>query len=222
MTVIIHYTQSRIKNDIRTTDVDTHTLMLYGEYKPSQWFVNGVFSFGWSDYSQKASNGIVSVSSDFDVYATALLLNTGYEAKISKSTTVTPYVGMRYLNVVQDDYIDSDNKQISTDNSDLLTFTAATKVKTDFNIDEDTTITPEVRFGLTYDTLSDSGNSIVSLSNGASYEVKTRRLDRFGVEIGAGVSAFVNDNWEITAGYEGKFKQDYQDHTGTFDIKYNF
>ena len=216
------YTESRIKNDIRTTDVDTHTLMLYGEYKPSKWFVNGVASFGWSDYAQNASNGVVSVNSDFDVYATSLLLNTGYETKVGNSTTVTPYVGMRYLNVVQDDYVDSDDKQISTDNSDLLTLTAATKVKTDYVVNENTTITPEVRFGLTYDVLSDSGNSIVSLSNGASYEVKTRRLDRFGVEFGAGVSASVNDNWEVTAGYEGKFKEDYQDHTGTFDVRYNF
>lgn len=47
-------------------------------------------------------------------------------------------------------------------------------------------------------------------------------LDRFGMEFGAGVTAEVNDNVELSLGYEGKFREDYQDHTGLINAKYKF
>lgn len=37
---------------MRSTEVDTHSAILYGEYKPSQWYVNGIATYGWSDYSE--------------------------------------------------------------------------------------------------------------------------------------------------------------------------
>lgn len=47
-------------------------------------------------------------------------------------------------------------------------------------------------------------------------------IDRFGMEFGAGVTAEVNDNVELSLGYEGKFREDYQDHTGLINAKYKF
>lgn len=47
-------------------------------------------------------------------------------------------------------------------------------------------------------------------------------VDRFGMEFGAGVTAEVNDNVELSLGYEGKFREDYQDHTGLINAKYKF
>ena len=36
------YTNTDIDGFMRSTDVDTHTAILYGEYKPSNWYVNGI------------------------------------------------------------------------------------------------------------------------------------------------------------------------------------
>ena len=38
------YTNTDIDGFMRSTDVDTHTAILYGEYKPSNWFINGIAS----------------------------------------------------------------------------------------------------------------------------------------------------------------------------------
>lgn len=64
--------------------------------------------------------------------------------------------------------------------------------------------------------------SIVTLANGSAYAVEGEALDRFGMEFGAGVTAEVNDNIELSLGYEGKFRQDCQDHTGLLNVKYKF
>ena len=42
------------------------------------------------------------------------------------------------------------------------------------------------------------------------------------MEFGAGVTAEVNDKVELSFGYEGKFREDYQDHTGLINAKYKF
>jgi len=60
------------------------------------------------------------------------------------------------------------------------------------------------------------------LPNGSSYSVNGKALDRFGVEVGGNLTAEINDNVELSLGYEGKFREDYQDHSGLINFKYNF
>ena len=40
------YTNTDIDGFMRSTDVDTHTAILYGEYKPSNWYINGIATYG--------------------------------------------------------------------------------------------------------------------------------------------------------------------------------
>ena len=81
---------------------------------------------------------------------------------------------------------------------------------------------PELKAAMTYDFANDDTKSVVSLINGSSYAVQGKALKRFGVELGAGLTAEVNNNVELSLGYEGKFRKDYQDHTGLINAKYKF
>ena len=47
------------------------------------------------------------------------------------------------------------------------------------------------------------------------------KLDRLGLELGAKVSTFSTDKVELSAGYLTRLREDYQDHTFTFDVKYD-
>ena len=42
------YSKTEIDGFMRDTDVKTHTAILYGEYKPSNWYANAIISYGWS------------------------------------------------------------------------------------------------------------------------------------------------------------------------------
>ncbi len=216
------YSDSRIKNDIRNTDADTHTFMLYGEYKPSQWFVDGILSYGWSDYTSKAHSILGITKSDFDVYATSVKMSTGYDLALNNDTTVTPIVGVQYTNINRESYTDSDDKHISGNNSDIVTLSAATKIKSRYDISDNISITPELRLGISYDVMNGHDISTVSLSNGTSYMVECRALNRFATELGVGVTTTVNDNLDLTLSYEGKYRENYRDNTGMLNIKYNF
>lgn len=215
------YTNTDIDGFMRSTDVDTHTAILYGEYKPSNWYVNGIATYGWSDYSEDKSVAGVGVKADYDVETFGLQAMTGYDMNVN-GLGFTPEVGLRYVHIKQDAYKDSADQKVSGNDSDILTGVIGAKVNTSWELSNGMLIKPEARIAATYDLFNDDVNSVVTLANGSAYAVDGEALDRFGMEFGAGVTAEVNDNVELSLGYEGKFREDYQDHTGLINVKYKF
>lgn len=215
------YTNTDIDGFMRDTDVDTHTAILYGEYKPSNWYVNGIATYGWSDYEESKSVAGVGVKADYDVETFGLQAMTGYDMNIN-GLGITPEAGLRYVHIKQDAYKDSADQRVSANDSDILTGVIGAKVSKNFELSNGMNIKPEARIAATYDLFNDDVNSVVTLANGSAYAVEGEALDRFGMEFGAGVTAEINDNVELSLGYEGKFRQDYQDHTGLLNAKYKF
>ena len=215
------YTKTDIDGFMRSTDVDTHTAIVYGEYKPSNWYVNGIATYGWSDYSEDKNVAGVGVKADYDVETFGLQAMTGYDMQV-KGFGFTPEAGLRYVHIKQDAYKDSADQRVSANDSDILTGVIGAKVSKNFELSNGMNIKPEARIAATYDLMNDDVNSVVTLANGSAYSVDGEALDRFGMEFGAGVTAEVNDNVELSLGYEGKFREDYQDHTGLLNAKYKF
>lgn len=215
------YTNTDIDGFMRSTDVDTHTAFVYGEYKPSNWYVNGIMSYGWSDYEESKNVSGIGVKADYDTETFGLQAMTGYDMQV-KGFGLTPEVGLRYVHISQDGYTDSADQKVSGNDSDILTGVIGAKVSKTWTLENGMNIKPEARIAATYDLMNDDVNSVVTLANGSAYMVEGDALDRFGMEFGAGVTAEVNDNVEFALGYEGKFREDYQDHTGLVNLKYKF
>jgi len=215
------YTNTDIDGFMRSTDVDTHTAIVYGEYKPNNWYVNGIATYGWSDYGENKNVAGVGVKADYDVETFGLQAMTGYDMNVN-GFGLTPEAGLRYVHIKQDAYKDSADQRVSGNDSDILTGVIGAKVSKNFELSNGMSIKPEARIAATYDLMNDDINSVVTLANGSAYAVDGEALDRFGMEFGAGVTAEVNDNVELSLGYEGKFREDYQDHTGLINAKYKF
>ena len=215
------YTKTDIDGFMRSTDVDTHTAFVYGEYKPSNWYVNGIASYSWSDYDENKNVAGHNEKASYDVDSYGLQAMTGYDMQM-KHFGLTPEVGLRYVHISQDGYTDSTGQKVSGSDSDILTGVIGAKVSKKFALENGMNLKPEARIAATYDLMNDDTNSVVTLANGSAYTVEGEALDRFGMEFGAGVTAEVNDNVEFALGYEGKFREDYQDHTGLVNLKYKF
>ena len=215
------YSKTDIDGFMRDTDVKTHTAILYGEYKPKNWYVNAIASYGWSDYDEKKNVAGVGVKADWDVEPFALQMMTGYDMYFN-GFGVTPEAGLRYIHVKQDKYTDTAGQSVKSDDSDIVTGVLGAKIAKSYNLSNGMLLTPEFKAAMTYDISHDNSKSTVTLVNGSSYSVTGKQLNRFGVELGAGITAELNDNVELSLGYEGKFRKDYQDHTGLINAKYKF
>ncbi len=215
------YNSTDIDGHNRDTDVHTSTLFAYGEYKPNNWFVNGIMSYGWSDYKEK-KHSVVDVKSKYDVDTFGLQAMTGYDINLPQAFTLTPEAGVRYAHVDQDGYTDDAGQSVKSHKGNIWTGVAGAKLSKAFAADNGMIFKPELRLAATYDLKNDKGNTLVTLANGTSYSVQGTALKRFGVEVGAGVTADLSDNIELSMGYEGRFRSHYQDHTGLINAKYKF
>ena len=215
------YNQTDIDSHRRDIEVDTHTAILYGEYKPSNWFVNGIATYNWSEYDEKKNVAGVNADGKYDVNTIGLQAMTGYDMQV-KGFNLTPEAGLRYVRIDQDGYTDNLGTKVGSNTSDILTGVVGVKASKNFALDNGMNIRPEARLAATYDLMDDDNNAAVTLANGQGYIVDGEKLDRFGIEAGLGLAADVSDNWELSAGYEGHYRSDYTDHTGMLNAKYKF
>lgn len=216
------YSQSDIDGYTRDTDVDTHSLFVYGKYQPADWYVKGMASYSWSDYEESKSVLGYNADSKYDVNTLAMEGLYGYNFHMANDYEITPEAGLRYMRISQDAGTNAVGTKVKSQDADVLTAIVGVKAKKEFTFDNGMIIKPEVRVAATYDLASDDNDSTAVLANGEVINIKGEEMDKFGVELGAKVATDISANWEIGAGYEGRFREDYTDHTAMLNAKYKF
>lgn len=215
------YTNTDVDGFLRTTDVDTMTAFVYGEYKPADWYVNGILSYAWSNYDEDRSVAGTAVTADYDADTFGLQITGGHNFNVA-GYAVTPEVGLRYFHLNTDGYTDSLGTSVADSDNDVLTGVAGVRFAKDFEVSPAFTVKPELRLAATYDIVDADNQSFVTLANGSSYSVDGETLDRFGFEAGVGVTAQMGDNFEMALSYEGSWRGDFQNHAGLINAKYKF
>lgn len=215
------YTNTDVDGFLRTTDVDTMTAFVYGEYKPADWYVNGILSYAWSNYDEDRSVAGTAVTADYDADTFGLQVTGGHNFNVA-GYAVTPEVGLRYFHLNTDGYTDSLGTSVADSDNDVLTGVAGVRFAKDFEVSPAFTVKPELRLAATYDIVDADNQSFVTLANGSSYSVDGETLDRFGFEAGVGVTAQMGDNFEMALSYEGSWRGDFQNHAGLINAKYKF
>ena len=215
------YTDTDIDGFLRDTDVESKTAFIYGQYKPSNWYVNGIMSYGWSSYDESKHVAGFNVGADYDVETFGLQAMTGYDFEVA-GINVTPEAGLRYFRISQDGYTDAAGSTVGSEDNDVLTAVVGAKVNKAWEVSPSVVIKPQARLAMTYDLVDADNNSMITLANGATYRVEGETMDRFGVEVDVGVAAEVTDNFEFALTYSGNFRGDFQNHAGLINAKYKF
>lgn len=211
------YTSTDISTERSTTDVKTHTGFVYGEYKPNKAYINGVVSFGRSDYDDTTRS--LSLNSAYKTDTIAAQIAAGYKAGV-----LTPEAAVRFMNVKQKAYTDALGAKMEEKTADTWTGVLGAKIGQNYALKANRKIglSPELKVAATYDFARDDENRTVTLPDGSSYTATGEAMERFGVEAGAGVTVSIANSAEIALTYDGKFKKDYQDHTGMVNLKIKF
>ena len=209
------YTNTDADSGNRDIDVDGHNFFAYAEYKPTNWFVNGMLSYGYHKYTEKKNVLGIGMRARYDVNVYAANVMTGY----AYDNGLTPEIGARYVMADTQSYNDG-AQRIHSDKADVLTGVAGVKYTHAMQV-QSMTIRPNVRLAATYDVISDKTKADVNVIGGGNYQITGKRLARFGMETGVGLETTMGD-WTMSLNYDGSFRKDYQSHTGTLKAKYNF
>ena len=199
------------------TDVDTHTYFVYGEYKPYRAYVNAVAGYGHSRYDEKTR--LTEMESDYTADAVSAQMAVGYDFGI-----FSPEAALRFMNIRQNAYTDALGARLKKSIQNTWTGVVGAKLSNDYylNFAPSIGVTPELKVAATYDFSQDNDDRTVVLPDLTEYRVKGDHLDKFGVEVGAGLAIAFGRGGELSLKYEGRFKKDYADHTGMVNLKVNF
>ena len=227
MGIAYAYTMSEGESVGRDTEVDSHTIMVYGEYNPNRFYTNWLALYTRSNYEEekKVFHERVNAEYDVDVFAAQIMMGkkTGPFVFGDWATgVISPELGLRYTYLNQHDYTDQAGQDVKGGNGHVLTGILGAQYVIGYAISPTLAWYPEFRAAITYDFITPDMENSVTLVNGSRYKVVTENLDRFGVEIGARVGLDINKKTEVAVEYEGIFKGDYTNHTGLASLKYKF
>ncbi|MGN0920082.1 MAG: autotransporter domain-containing protein [Alphaproteobacteria bacterium] len=211
------FNHSDMDLNTRNTEIDSHTLFVYGQYKPSEWYINATLNYTMSDYDESGSALGVALNSDYDIKSFGGQVMTGYDF----ANGLTPEVGLRYLHIDEDTYTNSLGIQNKIDSADYLTAIVGGKYAKAFTFDKGMKLIPEIRLAAKYDLLTDTADTAVAMPGIDTYSMRANRLNRFGGEADVGITMSYKDvDLHLTYGLE--VRKDYTSQTGMLKLKYNF
>lgn len=199
------------------TDIDSNTVFVYGQYKPSGWFVNGVMNYTWSEYEEKGLSSMVQKTSKYDADSFGAAISGGYEFNFG----LTLGLGARYLHVNGESYTTSLGSKETFDSTDYLTGIFGAKWGLNIKTSENSLIRPELRYALKYDVLSDATMATVMMPGTAAYTLTGDRLPRIGNEFGLGL-VMKYSAVALSLSYDIEIRDDYTSQTGMARIRYRF
>ena len=211
------FAHSDVNGSARVTDIDSNTLFVYGQYKPTQWYMNAILNYTWSNYSENSDALGTPVRADYDVDSFGGAIATGYEFK----NGITPEIGLRYMHIDVDDYTNSLGIKASTKDSDYMTAMVGTKYGFDIKSGKNTSFTPQLNVAVKYDLLSDGSVSTVTIPGIDSYVLDGGSLNRLSGECGIGLG-MKHRGLNISVNYDVDVRKDYLSQTGMLKFKYNF
>ena len=210
------YNHSDVALVSRDTEIDSHSVFAYGQYKPSEWYVNATVNYTMSDYTESGDALGIAVASDYSTSAFGAQLMTGYDF----ADGITSEFGLRYLHVNGNTYTNSFGIENSTADANYMTAVLGTKYTLDITAGN-ATIRPELRYAVKYDMISDMTSTVVTMPGLTPYVLTGDRLSRLGAEFGLGLT--VNyDSVDLSVSYDVEVREGYTSQTGMIKAKYNF
>ena len=210
------YNQTDITANERDTEVTSNNFMLYGQYKPNNWYVNAALNYAMSDYVENAIAFGVIINPEYSVDSFGGQLITGYDFGFG----LTPEVGARYLYISQDGY-DNGFAEVAKTDFNYLTAIAGVKYALSFETEGRLKFIPEVRAAFTYDVISDDNTSSVTIPGIGNYITYGDKLSELGGEFGIGLSLAYNE-WNFSLNYDLDIRESYNSQTGSVNFKYTF
>ena len=201
----------------RNTEIDSHSVFLYGQYRPSNWYMNAVVNYTMSDYSERGSALGLAVSSDYDLDSFGANVAMGYDF----IGGITPEVSLRYMYLDSASYTNSMGVKNKIDKSDYLTASIGTRYGFDLVLYNGWVVQPEIRYALKYDLMSDDNRITVAIPGAIAYALDGERLSRIANEIGIGLG-MTYGALSMSLNYDIEARADYTSQTGRVKFRYEF
>ncbi|MBI1326814.1 MAG: autotransporter domain-containing protein [Alphaproteobacteria bacterium] len=214
------------------TDIDSYQVSLYGEFDVAPaTFVNGMVGYARNNIEQDRFNvgGTgQTASADYDSDQFMARVSTGRDYETGYGFKFTPQVLANYVHVSTDSYSETGAGGLSLTNVDvddvnIFELGVAADLTWDVANNDGSMLQPKLHFGYRYDLIGDEVEASSTFTGGgAAFNTQGADPAQGTFDVGAGVTYFSNDNWDLRADYNFEAKEDYDAHAGLVRASFKF
>ncbi len=222
------YGNSDSKTTDSSTDVDGHTLLLYGSYDTDGgWYIDSQASYGFYSYDSVRNTLAGNAAADYDGTQLSLRVDAGLPLSVKNNITLTPQTSLRYSRLSLDSYQETGapGANLAVDSADYNTATAGLGASVSGTIEQAGSwkIDAQANAMYAHDFVQDDVDT-TSRFVSAGTAFKTNGLDRSSgaVEFGTGLTFSHNNGLDIVVDYNGEKRTDYLAHTGILKLRQAF
>jgi len=206
-----------------TQDIEGYGVLLYGTYNPADFYVNGTVGFGLNEYDsqRRAAGGVNQANYD----GTQL---TG-RVEVGKTFTegnwnLSPHVGLRYTKVSIDGYTETGPLPTSIGSQSLTSLRGVLGMSGSFthDLENGAKLVPEAYVRGLQELSGPNGATTGNIVGGGTFISQTTERDKFSTAIGGGLGYELDDQFSVRLLYDGEFQTDYQEHSFSASIRYQF
>ncbi len=204
-------------------DIEGYGLLLYGTYRPEDFYVNATLGLGMNEYDSRrsAAGGLNTANYDGRQFMA--------RAEVGKVFTqdawdLSPHVGLRFNYVEIDGYTETGILPTTVASQSLTSLRGVLGLSGRYThtLEDGAKLIPEAYIrGL--QELADPNEAITgTVVGGGTFVSQTQKRDKFSYAVGGGLTYEMDDQFSVRFLYDGEFQTDYQEHSITGAVRYQF
>ncbi|AWZ03119.1 outer membrane protein B [Rhodobiaceae bacterium] len=204
-------------------DIEGYGVLFYGGFHPDDFYVNATAGIGLNEYDsqRRAAGGVNTANYDGTQFMGRVELGKVFSFG---DLDLTPHVGLRYNKISIDGYTETGPLPTTIGSQSITSLRGVFGVGWQYTheLNDGSKLIPEgyVR-GL--QELADPNEAITgNIVGGGTFVSQTTERDKFSYAAGAGLSYDMDDQVSLSFMYDGEFQSDYQEHSLTAAIRYQF
>ncbi len=200
-------------------DTETYWVGAYGEWVGVDGlYVDALASYGYSSYDSERIAASYHGTASYNGHAVGVSADVGQYYYYGENLALSPYMGLHALASMTEDHneVEDEGSVVQVDGIDHNWVESALGLKLRHRFD-----TPVGRFQTTgyaewsYDFVQDEIYSSLTAADVSSTETARISPDESGINAGIGYSWICTDYMEVGVGYNGRFSDNYEEHTGS-------
>ncbi|CAJ1412166.1 unnamed protein product [Effrenium voratum] len=204
-------------------DIEGSGVLFYGAYHPGDFYVDAMVGFGLNEYdSQRQAAGGVNTA-DYD--------GTQFMSRVELGKTfaegawdISPHVGLRYNQASIDGYTETGPLPTTIGSQSLTSLRGVLGLRARYTheMEDGSKLIPEGYLRGLQELADPNGAITGSVVGGGSFISQTTERDKFSYAAGVGLTYEMDDQFSVRFMYDGEYQTDYQEHSLTAAIRYQF
>ncbi|MDF1865113.1 MAG: autotransporter domain-containing protein [Saprospiraceae bacterium] len=204
-------------------DIEGYGALLYGTYRPEDFYVNATVGFGFNEYDSRrnAAGGVNTANYDGTQFMSRVEVGKVFT---DGAWDLSPHVGLRFNKVSIDGYTETGPLPTTISRQSLTSLRAVLGVSGRYThvLEDGAKLIPEAYVRGLQELAGPNDAITGNVVGGGTFISQSTERDKFSYAAGAGLTYEMDDQFSVRFLYDGEFQADYQEHSITAAIRYQF